>query len=192
MEKKSKKAFEDLKEKIKKTSKEFKEEEVNEEKSEQKSEEKVLTREEELEKQVEEYKNDYLRCRADFDNFRRRNEQEKLELRDRVIVSFVEDLLPAIDNFEMSLKMTDNTEMFIKGVEMIHKNLVDTLAEHKIESFEPKVGEEFDPNLHEPIVIEQAEAEPGKILGVLKKGFMHKNIVVRPAKVQVKKEDIEE
>lgn len=142
----------------------------------------------ELRAEFEGLKNDYLRKVADFDNFRKRKEKEMSEARERAIVNFVLDILPSIDNFEMSLKMTDNREMFIKGVEMIHKNLIDTLKENHFDEYVPEVGEVFDPYKHEPVLIENKEAVPGKILGVLQKGYLHKDSVVRPARVQVAKE----
>ncbi len=141
-----------------------------------------------LETEVENTKNDYLRTLADFDNYRKRKEKEILETRDRAISDFVISLLPAIDNFEMSLKMTENTQMFVKGVEMIHKNLIDTLKEHKFEEFEPQIGESFDPYQHDPVIIEESEIEPGKIAGILKKGYKHKDKIIRPARVHIPKE----
>ncbi len=142
----------------------------------------------ELQAQVEELKTDYLRSRADFENFRKRSQEELTQARERGTISFVEDLLPAIDNFEMSLKMTDNKEMFIKGVEMIHKNLIDTLKEHKIEEFQAQKGEQFDPTLHDPLLIEDETQSPGTIIGTIKKGYKHKDKIIRAAKVQVVKE----
>lgn len=159
-----------------------------ENKNKDKSQEKI----EELEKQLEEKNNDYLRTLADFENYRKRTIKEMSQARDKAIISFVENLLPAIDNFEMSLNMTQNTPMFIKGVEMIHKNLIDTLKEHKIEEFEPKIGETFDPYKHEPILIEDNSKKPGEIVKILRKGYLHKEIIVRPAKVEVVKENQEE
>ncbi len=50
--------------------------------------------------------------------------------------------------------MTNNTEMFIKGVEMIHQNMNNTLKEHKFEEFSPNQSDTFDPYLHDPILIE--------------------------------------
>lgn len=141
----------------------------------------------ELEQQLEDQKNDYLRLLADFQNYRQRVEKEKQEIRDKTIIDFVGNLLPIIDNFEMSLKMTNNPEMFVKGVEMIHKNLLDTLKEHHFEEFVPQLGEEFDPTLHDPQVIESEEGDPGKVLGVVKKGFKKGDTVVRPARVEIKK-----
>jgi len=142
-----------------------------------------------LEKEIEDLKNDYLRSRADFDNFRKRKEVELLENKDRVIVNFVEDLLPAIENFEMSLKMTENQKMFVKGVEMIHKNLVETLKSHKFEHFEPKIGDEFNPYSHEAILIEDKSAKPNKVISVMKKGYTHKGKIIKPAKVTILKEE---
>jgi len=153
--------------------------------------EKKLTKEEiikNLVAEIAELKLDVLRTRADFENYRKRKDQEVIDARDRGIVSFVEDLLPAIDNFEMSLQMTDNVNMFTKGVEMIHKNLIDTLKSHKIEEFTSKVGEEFNPNLHDPILIETDEFKAGQVVNILKKGYKHKDKIVRPVRVQVAKD----
>lgn len=143
----------------------------------------------ELETQIEELKNDYIRTRADFENYRKRKEKELFETREKAIIDFVLDILPSIDNFEMSLKMTDNKEMFIKGVEMIHKNLLDTLKEHHFVEFEPKIDEKFDPYQHDPVLIEDNSKKSGKVLGILKKGYKHKENIIRPARVQVKKEE---
>ena len=144
-----------------------------------------------LEKELIETKNDYFRARADYENFRKRKEIELAETKDRVIINFVEDLLPSIENFEMSLKMTDNKEMFIKGVEMIHKNLTETLKAHKFESFEPKIGEEFNPYHHEAILIEDKTQKPNLVISVIKKGYKHKDKIVKPAKVTIVKEEEE-
>lgn len=162
---------------------------VNKEKSSQKENE-VENSENEIEKlqqQLQEAQGDFLRARADLENYKRRTQEELTLARDRAITSFVLDILPAIDNFEMSLKMTDNKEMFIKGVEMIHSNLLSTLKEHKIEDFEPQVGDEYNPQEHEPMLIENEEAEEGKVLAVLQKGFKKGDSIIRPARVQMKK-----
>ncbi len=147
-----------------------------------------LSNEEKLELQVKELKNDYLRVHADFENFRKRNQEEIIKIKERTVSNFVQDLLPSIDNFEMSLKMSDNKEMFIKGVEMIHKNLLEILQNHSISIYEPSVGDKFDPIHHEPILIEHEEHEPGTILGVLSKGYKLKDSILRPARVQVVKD----
>jgi molecular chaperone GrpE len=139
-------------------------------------------------KEAEDNKNKYLFALADYENLRKRTQKELEEAKDRAIINFVLDLLPAIDNFEMSLKMTSKPDLFIKGVEMIHKNLTETLKEHHIESYETKLGENFDTLKHDPLPLENKEAQPGKVLAILSKGYKHKKDVIRPAKVQIKKE----
>ncbi|NQZ84608.1 MAG: nucleotide exchange factor GrpE [Nanoarchaeales archaeon] len=165
-------------------------EETTEDKVEEKqTETKKQTKDEritELEAQVEELKMDYLRGRADYDNFRKRSQEELINARDKAVVRFVEDLLPSIDNFEMSLKMTENQPMFVKGVEMIHNNLVELLKSHKFEEFTAKVGHDFNATLHEPIPVD-SDKEEGKVLAILKKGMKHKDRIVRPVRVNVKK-----
>lgn len=143
----------------------------------------------ELEEKIKQLNSDNLRLLAEFENYRKRKEKEFQEAREKAVISFVEDILPSIDNFEMSLKMSDNKDMFIKGVELIHQNLIDIMKQKNIESFEPKVGENFDFKLHEPVLIEDESKEKGKVLGTLKKGYKHKEIVIRPARVQVVKEN---
>lgn len=147
-----------------------------------------LEKEEQLQKQYDELKDDYLRLKADFENYRKRMQDESIKSRERVISSFVQDLLPSIDNFEMSLKMTQDTTMFIKGVEMIHQNLLNVLQNHSISIYEPQIGEEFNVKEHEPILIEHEEHAPGTIMGVLQKGYKLKDSILRPARVQVVKE----
>lgn len=135
-----------------------------------------------------ELQQDYLRLRADFENFRKRKEKELDEARERALNGFIEELLPSIDNFEMSLKMTDNTQMFVKGVEMIHKSLIEKLNENHIQAYEPLIGEEYDVHKHDPIPVEsENNKDVGKVLEVLKKGYMHKKSekVIRPARVKI-------
>ena len=152
-----------------------------------------LTNEERLEQELEEVKNDYLRSRADFENFRKRSQEELLKAKEKAVAGFVEDLLPNIDNFEASLKMTQNmdeknSEMFVKGVEMIHQNLLNVLSNHSISMYEPQVGDQFDAKLHDPVLVDHKEHTPGTIVGIMSKGYQIKDSILRPARVQVVKE----
>lgn len=144
-----------------------------------------ISKEEKLEEEIRVLKDDYLRLKADFENYRKRMQDEVLKTKERAISNFVEDLLPSIDNFEMSLKMTNDTQMFIKGVEMIHKNLHSVLENHSISIYEPQVGEEFNVKEHEPILIEHEELPPGSVAGVVSKGYRLKDSIIRPARVHV-------
>lgn len=128
-----------------------------------------------------------LREKAEFQNYRKRNELERIKTKENSIINFVEDLIPVIDNFELSLKMTDNNEMFIKGVEMLHQNMIKILEERKIKTFMPKVGEKFNPKEHDPILIEDDKAKEGHILAIIKKGYKINDRIIVPSKVNVKK-----
>jgi len=141
-----------------------------------------------LEKELAETKHNFLLARADYDNYRKRKELELIEIKEKAIINFVEDILPTIENFEMSLKMTNNQVMFIKGVEMIHKNLIEVLNSYHITSFEPLVGDSFNPHIHDAILIEDKTKKPNQVIEVLKKGYKHKDKVVKPAKVTIIKE----
>ncbi|NCC71659.1 nucleotide exchange factor GrpE, partial [bacterium] len=76
----------------------------------------------------------------------------------------------------------------IKGVEMIHNNLLETLKEKNIFAFEAQVGILFNPHEHDPILIEDNSKEAGIVRGTIKKGYKFKEKIIRPARVEVVKE----
>ena len=135
--------------------------------------------------EIEKLKEENLRVRADFDNFRKRKEKESLEIRERAVEEFVLDLLPIIDNFEMSLNSSSDVKMFKVGVEMIHKNLLRILEEHNFIQFEGNVKDDFNPKIHEPVLLENHKGKEGKIVSVLSKGYKRKERVIRPVKVGI-------
>ena len=147
---------------------------------------KEISREEQLEKELEETREKYLRARADYENLVKRTQKQAHLVREDAVSDFVGSLLPIVDNFEASLKMSKEKKEFIEGVEMIHKKLLSTLKEHKIEGFEPQIGQEFDATRHNAISIEE-EGEKGKIVEVIKKGYKygHNDKIIREAEVKV-------
>jgi len=142
----------------------------------------------ELKDKLKESKENYLRLLADFDNYRKRVNKEILEAKDAGKIELVNEIIPILDNLELSLKMKDtNPQLIIKGVEMILKNMFDILKKHNFEIYEPKILEEFNAELHEPLLIEDKNGEEGKILDVVSKGYKFKEKVIRPSKVKIKK-----
>lgn len=144
----------------------------------------------ELEEKINEKNNDYLRLLADFENYRKRSNKEIVESKNIGKINLIEELLPIIDNLEMSLKLKEkNPDMVIKGVEMIHKNLISILEEQGLKSFKPQINEDFNPILHEPILIEDKNAQPFKIIDIVNKGYKFQDKIIRLSKVKIKKED---
>ena len=140
-----------------------------------------------LKEEIETLKKDKLLLLAEFQNFRRKKQEESLKIKEKAVIDFALDLLPSIDNFEMSLKMSDDKKMFILGVELIHKNIVQILKDNKIEEFYPTIGEKFNPHHHDPILIEDKSSKSGEVLKIVKKGYKFKDKIILPSKVEVVK-----
>ena len=122
---------------------------------------------------------------ADYENFRRRNEQEKTHMYDRGIMAFAEALLPVMDNFALATKNADPNDSFVKGVLMIQNQL-----NHIFEDMGMKpiaaVGEVFDTKLHSAIshIADETKGEQ-EIVEELQKGYIYKEVVLRHAVVVV-------
>jgi molecular chaperone GrpE len=134
----------------------------------------------------EKLRDQFLRSRADFENFRRRMEKEKAEFRRYALADTLRDLLPVLDNFERALSVsTTSAEDFRTGVEMIAKQLADVLERSGMEAIDP-AGEPFNPLFHEAIArVETDETEPNSVFDVMQKGYMLHERLLRPAMVRV-------
>lgn len=142
----------------------------------------------ELEAQLEQKENRYLRLQADFDNFRRRSKLE-LEASEKYRAqSLITDLLPALDNFDRALSTQVDEEQaktLKQGMEMVYKSLVDALKKEGAEQIDA-VGQEFDPNFHQAIMqVEDANFGPNIVVEEFQKGFTLKDRVIRPSMVKV-------
>ncbi|WP_188993901.1 nucleotide exchange factor GrpE [Paenibacillus nasutitermitis] len=148
----------------------------------------VDTRYEELQKQVEEHQQRYLRAQADFDNFRRRTIKEKEELGAYASMKLIGELLPVIDNFDRALdasKSGGDVESFAKGVDMIFRQFQQVLEQEGLKPMNT-VGEVFNPEFHQAIMqVESEEHEEGIIVEEVQKGYIIKDKVLRPAMVKV-------
>lgn len=133
------------------------------------------------------YRDQLLRARAEFDNFRKRMERERRQMGARAVEDAVRDLLPIVDDLERALAADsgDTAGSFHQGVEMIHKQMVDLLRRRGVEPIEV-VGQDFDPNIHEAVAYEPAEGRrEGEIIGELRRGYRIGDRLVRPAMVRV-------
>jgi molecular chaperone GrpE len=139
-----------------------------------------------LKAELEHVREMYLRKLAEFDNFRKRVDRERGEDRRAGAEDFVKDLLPVLDNFERALEHADgDSGAFQQGVEMIAKQLRDTLGRRGVGEINP-VDEPFDPALHEAVQrVEDGERPPGTVAFVMLKGYTMGERLLRPALVGV-------
>jgi molecular chaperone GrpE len=148
---------------------------------------------EECKKIEDEYIDRIKRLQADYDNYRKRTIKEHLNHLKRANKDLISKLLPIIDNFEMALAaakdMAGKEAELYKGVKMIYDNLLELLKKENVTIIEP-LGKEFDPKVCEAAVTEAVDdVEEGKILEILRKGYMIDDFVIRPAVVKVCKKE---
>jgi molecular chaperone GrpE len=140
-----------------------------------------------LVKEKEELKDTLLRRQADFDNYRKRVEKEGRQERHRGVEIVVEGLLPVLDAFDRALASHDDPDYaeYIKGFELIRKQLWDLLAKQGVKRIEA-TGEQFNPHLHHAIEsVQNTELEEGTVVGEMQPGYMFHDRVLRPAMVRV-------
>lgn len=142
---------------------------------------------ERLENELDELRDIHLRKLAEFDNFRKRTDRERVEIRRYANDELLRDLLPVLDNFERALEHSADSDggAFREGVEMIAKQLWDVLERQGIEVVDP-MGQQFSPEYHEAVHrIENDSLEPGTVASVLAKGYLCDGRLIRPAIVGV-------
>ena len=143
----------------------------------------------ELTEKVAKEKDDYLRLMAEFDNFRRRTSQEKLELVSMASTDTIKGLLPVLDDCERALnvlKESKDSEAAKEGTELIYHKLMAYLQSKGLAVIEA-AGEEFNTDLHEAVAQfpVQEEEKKGKVFDVVQTGYTLNGKVIRFAKVVV-------
>jgi len=126
------------------------------------------------------------RSQAEFDNARKRAAREQQEFREYAVADAVKALLPTLDSFERALDTSagDNSE-FRGGVELIYKQLQDSLAKLGLKAIQAK-GEPFDPNLHQAIeMVDTTAVKDHHVLEELQRGYKLKDRLLRPSMVKV-------
>ena len=130
----------------------------------------------------------YLRALADFNNYKKRHEGASARHIQTANQELILKLLPVVDNFERALSAAMETESFdalAEGVDLTLRQLQSLLAAEGVSPIST-VGEQFDPALHEAVLSVTTDDVPDhSILEELEKGYMHKDKVIRPAKVKV-------
>lgn len=141
------------------------------------------------ESQVAEYKDQWLRSVAEFKNFKRRSETERADLIRSASAGLVLKLLPVLDDFERAI---DNIPPDVAetawwgGTQLIAQKLRTILESEGVTPIEA-VGQDFDPNLHEAVLYEEAPGQDGKVIAELQRGYRLNDRVLRPTMVKVGK-----
>lgn len=143
----------------------------------------------ELEAKTAKEKDDYIRLMAEFDNFRRRTSQEKLELVSMASTDTIKGLLPVLDDCERALavlKESKDSEAAKEGTELIYHKLMAYLNSKGLAVIEAK-DQPFDTDLHEAVAQfpVQEEEMKGKVFDVVQTGYTLNGKVIRFAKVVV-------
>ena len=159
--------------------------EVKKEKKTEEMEKKIAA----LEETIAKDKDDYLRLMAEFDNYRRRTSQEKLELVSMASTDTIKGLLPILDDCERALKVlleSDDSDAAKEGTELIYSKLMGYLKNKGLAVIDA-FGQTFDTDLHEAVAQFPVEDEEkkGKVFDVVQTGYTLNGKVIRFAKVVV-------
>jgi molecular chaperone GrpE len=127
----------------------------------------------------------FLRLRAEFDNARRRFEQQRSEYVQFAAMDLVKEILPVVDDFDRALQVETADSNYAQGVKLIHQRLQEILKKMGLEAVETR-GQTFDPNRHQAVErVPTESAEDQTILGEFQKGYLFKGKLLRPAMVRV-------
>ena len=152
---------------------------------------------EQLERELAEMKDKYVRAVAEAENVRKRTSRERQDISKYAISSFAKDLLDFADNFRRGieslpeeLKQTDERiKNTLDGIEAMERELLKIFEKHGIQKMEP-MDQKFDPNFHEVMFETPSDGkEPGTIVHLVEPGYMLHDRLLRPARVGVAKDD---
>lgn len=152
--------------------------------------EELSSREAELERERDNYKDLLLRRSAEFENFRKRTDRERAAQAESAAADLVKELLPLIDDLERALQAeagSDGVEAYRRGVELIHRQLSELLRKRGVKPIEA-LGADFDPHYHQAVSYEPASGRrEGEIIEEYGRGYLLGDRLLRPAMVKVAK-----
>lgn len=148
-----------------------------------KQDKKLLAEIEELKAKIAEYDDKYLRMAAEYDNFRRRSREEKDAIYEIALADTVKELLPIIDNLDRAANFEDG-EKVKEGLQITAKTTTSVFEKLGVEEF-GKVGDTFDPNLHNAVLhVDDESYGEGEIIEVFQKGYKKGKHIIRFAMVK--------
>ncbi len=168
------------------TSEEGNDEAAKDEKADKKPFKKKDKKKDKKDEQIEQLTDRVTRQMAEFENFRRRTEQEKSQMFNMGAKNIIEKILPVVDNFERGLAtVEEGADPFADGMLMIYKQMLTTLEEAGVKPIEA-VGQEFNPDFHNAVMhVEDEEVGENVVVEEFQKGYMFGDTVVRHSMVKV-------
>jgi molecular chaperone GrpE len=143
---------------------------------------------ESLRRECGELKEQLLRRRAEFDNFRKRVEREQQQAGEEAVAKVLKALIPVLDNLDRALEAGGSAESLREGVELTRRELLAILEAQGVKVDEP-IGQPFDPERHQALAHEPAPGfQEGTVVEVYGKGYSYRDRLLRPALVKVAKE----
>ena len=142
----------------------------------------------ELQEKYDKLNQQYIRLAADFDNYRKRQEQEREALLKYGAENALKKMIEVLDNFERgekALEKVDDCQQVKDSFNLLHKQVMDTLTKLGLETIETE-GQEFDPNFHEAVMQTPTSEHPeNTIINELQKGYKMGDKVLRASLVNV-------
>jgi len=138
-----------------------------------------------LRQEIADLRDRSMRTLADFDNFRKRSERERQELRRYALLEPMRELLTVADNLDLALSAQGSAEDLKRGVEMIHRQMQELMRRFGVTEI-AATGQPFDPTQHEAVSREEsAEVKAPTVVAELRRGYRMHDRLLRPAMVKV-------
>lgn len=138
---------------------------------------------------VAELNDKYLRLAAEYDNYKRRTAQEKIQIYTNSVAEVIEKILPFVDNMARATAVevtSDDAKQLLEGIRLVERQFLETLTNIGVEEIKAE-GEKFDPNLHNAVMHVDDESIEGEEIVVEEfiKGYTYKDKVIRHSTVKV-------
>jgi molecular chaperone GrpE len=138
-----------------------------------------------LRQEIADLRDRSMRTLADFDNFRKRSERERQELRRYALLEPMRELLTVADNLDLALSAQGSAEDLKRGVELIHRQMQELMRRFGVTEV-AALGQPFDPTVHEAVSREEsAEVKAPTVVAELRRGYKMHDRLLRPAMVKV-------
>jgi len=141
----------------------------------------------ELNEQINNEKDKYVRLFAEFENYKRRTAKERIDLFKTAGKEVLSSLIPVVEDFKRALNQEDANLEDTQGIHLIYNKLTETLKNQGLEELEVKIGDSFDSEIHEAIsqIPAQNDDQKGKIIDIIEGGYKLGDQVIKFPKVVV-------